>query len=120
MTSGGLWLFLQGGTVLLDFGVVFVLFAVVVVDDTEDEVLWVVVDDTTVVEVVVLVVDVDEEVEGVSGTAPDSARETSSSSALTTVATPTPVLLKDSLLLVIGVLALLVSDLQTSSSGWIV
>lgn len=105
---------------LLDFGVVLAVLAVVEVDETEDEVLCVVVDDTTVVEVVVLVVDVEEDVEGFSGTAADSAKETSSSSALTTVATPTPVLLADSLLLVMGVLTLLVSDLQTSSSGWIV
>lgn len=113
-------MFLQGGIVLLAFCVVFTLFAVVdvdeaEVDEAEDEVLCVVVDDTTVVEVVVLDVDVLEEVDGVSGAAADSAKETSSSSALTTVATPTPVLF--SLLLVMGVLSLLVSDLQTSSSG---
>lgn len=120
MTRGGLWLLLHGGTVLFAFGVVLfsvvVLLFAVVGEDTEVEVLCVVVDDTTVVEVVVVVVD---EVEGTSGEGADSARETSSRSALTTVATPTPVLLEDSLFR-LPVLTLLVSDLQTSSSGWIV
>lgn len=111
MTSGGLWLFRQGGTVLLIFEVVFTLFAVVEVDVTEEEVDCVVDEDTIVVEVVVLLeVDVVEEVNGFSGATADSAKETSSNSALTTVATPTPVLLDDSLVLVIGVLTLFVSD----------
>lgn len=83
---------------------------VVVVDETEVDVLCVVVDDTAVVEVVAEVVE-----EGFSGVAADSAKETSSKSALTTVATPTPVLPDDSLFLLPG--TALVSCLQMSSSG---